>query len=113
MLALSTIDACSALMRSDAASALAFLQRSRGSMYYGRPVSIALQLEAEALAALGQQQRADSVYRVLTDPAVPLLDGDSETLEIVRRAASNILAAEQRPVVPTVSRVAAPTLTAR
>jgi len=56
-------------------------------------VSITMQLEADALAALGSRQRADSLYRAIVDPRSQIVDGDGETFEIVRRSAARILAA--------------------
>lgn len=94
-LAIPTIDACAAFARGDMRTALSQLDRTRGSMFYGRAVSIMMQLEADALAASGERQRADSIYRVLADPPPLMVDGDIETLEIVRYAASQILAAER------------------
>jgi tetratricopeptide (TPR) repeat protein len=94
-LAMPTIDACGAFARADMRTALSLLYRTRGSMFYGRAVSITMQLEADALAALGERQRADSIYRVLADPPPLIVDGDNETFEVVRRAATQILAAER------------------
>jgi DNA-binding SARP family transcriptional activator len=94
-LALPTIAACEAFARGDMRTALAFIERTRGQMFYGRAVSLTMQLEADALAALGERQRADSVYRVLSDPPLLILDGDNETFQVVRRAAAQILAVER------------------
>lgn len=90
-LALMTIDACAAFARGDMRTAFSLAQRTSGPMFYGRATSITLQLEADALAALGERTRADSLYRVIVDPSAPILDGDGETFEIVRRAAANAL----------------------
>jgi hypothetical protein len=94
-LATRTIDACAAFARGDMRTALSLLDRRRDSMFYGRAVSITMQLEADALAASGERQRADSIFRVLADPPPLIVDGDNETFEVVRRAATQILAAER------------------
>jgi DNA-binding SARP family transcriptional activator len=98
-LAMPTIGACEAFARGDMRAALALLARTRGQMFYGRAISLTMQLEADALAAWGERQRADSIYRVLADPPPEMLDGDSETFEVVRRAAAQILAAERLPPI--------------
>ena len=92
-LSLLTIDACAALSRGDPRTAVSLLERTRGPMFYGRPVAITMQLEADALADLGNRQRADSLYRSIVDPRSQIVDGDGETFEIVRRSAARILAA--------------------
>ena len=84
--------------------ALALLARTRGQMFYGRVVSLSMQLQADALAASGDRQRADSIYRVLADPPPVIVDGDNETFEVVRRSAAQILAAERAtPLSPRVA----------
>ena len=93
-IAIPTVDACEAFARRDMRKALALLARTRGQMYYGRAVSLSMQLEADALSALGDRRRADSVYQVLVDPPPLIVDGDNETFEVVRRAAARILRAE-------------------
>lgn len=95
VIALSTIDACDAFVRGDMRSVVSHIERTRGQMFYGRPVSITLALEADALAALGERRRADSVYDMLANPKASIVDGDNETFEAVRRAAALVLAAER------------------
>ena len=91
-LALLTIDAFAAFARGDMRTTLSLVQRTSGPMFYGRATSLTMLLRADASAALGDRTAADSLYRVLADPSSPVIDGDNETFEVVRRAAARALA---------------------
>ncbi len=89
--ALLTIEACAAYARGDMQRAAAVVARARPGMFYGRPVSALVLLEADARMALGERATAERLYReVVTRGAFP--DGDRELTIVLRPFARRALA---------------------
>jgi hypothetical protein len=89
-MALASIAAAEAFARGDMIAAADLAARARPGMFYGRSVGTVVMLEADARAAAGERAAADSLYReIITGDFV---DGDHETLAILRRFARAKLA---------------------
>lgn len=88
--ALTSIAAAEAFARGDMIEAADLAAQARPGMFYGRSVGTIMMLEADASAAAGERALADSLYReIITGDFV---DGDHETLAILRRFARAALA---------------------
>src|SRR5688572_7650259 len=68
-LALLAIDAADAMRRGDMQNAAELALRARQRPFHGRDLSIVTLIEADALAALGQRGRADTLYKQSRAPA--------------------------------------------
>ena len=89
--ALMTIEACAAYARGDMQRAATVAARARPGMFYGRPVSAIVLLEADARMALGERATGERLYRELvTRGAFP--DGDRELTIVLRPFATRALA---------------------
>lgn len=89
-MALASIAAAEAFARGDMVVAADLAARARPGMFYGRSVGTVMMLEADARAAAGQRALADSLYREIING--DFVDGDHETLAILRRFARVALA---------------------
>lgn len=85
-----TLDACAAFARGDLRGAAQFANAARQGMFFGRSLATIMLLEADAWAALGNRQRADSLYRFLAAPRsfAERADGDGETWAVLQRIAA-------------------------
>lgn len=72
-LALLAIDAADALRRGDMKTAAELARRSRQRTFHGRALDIVTLIEADALAALGERIRADSLYHEARAPGAFLI----------------------------------------
>jgi len=84
-MALASIAAAEAFARGDMVAAADLATRARPGMFYGRSVGTVMMLEADARAAAGEHAHADSLYRAIVKGN--FVDGDHETLAILRRFA--------------------------
>jgi DNA-binding SARP family transcriptional activator len=84
-MALASIAAAEAFARGDMVAVADLAARARPGMFYGRSVGTTMMLEADARAAAGERARADSLYREIVKG--DFVDGDHETLAILRRFA--------------------------
>jgi DNA-binding SARP family transcriptional activator len=81
--ALQAIDAYAAFARGDYARAAELAGRTAPTRYYGRSIATLLALEADALAALGRMEAADSVGALIRSDT--LRDTDGEIVGYFRR----------------------------
>lgn len=91
-LALLSVEACAAFVNGDLRSAARLAAQARESMFFGRSLATLIMLEADARRALGEHDRADSLFRIVAFPG-QVADGDPETWLALRPIAVRSLEA--------------------
>ncbi len=93
-LALRTIDASAAFARGDPRAAARLAEAAREGSFFVRSMATIALLEADARAALGEQGRADSLYRAVLTPR-SFADGDLEAMAVLQAIALRRLESRQ------------------
>ncbi len=85
-LALRTIDAAAAFARGDRRSAARLAEAAREGSFFVRSMATVALLEADARLAIGEERRAESLYRAVLTPR-SFADGDLEAMAVLQAIA--------------------------